>query len=538
MSNPAPLTPNPAPLASTLDGEHSDRATLPAGSESPKPGLQQEKEKHLHPLSLIVLSIWLCYIGLTIFFLESAVKYAPLHINRIWRYDILPGSMLTFFSQFHLPVTILHLARVGASAMERKHTALPPSPEFTRMTDRKWADPDEFGHIVKTMYKKKTRPSLIFFVFTLTCTIALVTPETLSRAYPVVLIDVKNATTTNPFTFSPRALVDVDQDTQIGLGLGSWATGQSIFQTYAFSVYSPDDTFLGDNDFFFAGIIENTVTLPGILLRGGCIPFFDDNSAAVKQDPTLFRTFCNDSLPPLLQDQVMGTNVLYGDANITFSYCTSPKLSIVFSGPDSNATAYIFFQTVNTTTTGMVMCQSNFTLGNATLSGDVGTYTDFQRNDTYDNSVQVRIADPLSAVLAGIANGSVANTHPFESESILVKQLGYNVIFDNGNMLNFSQPSLDELANQIWLGVAHMTAGIGSLSSTLDTSFPSTLQSSGRIRSKGFAIGAYTLLASWLCGLIFVSIVDYRRSSNSQLGSDAAVEEHRKNALRERRSGR
>ncbi|KAF8525034.1 hypothetical protein BU17DRAFT_42096 [Hysterangium stoloniferum] len=449
--------------------------------------------------------------------------------------------MLTFFSQFHLTITVLHLARVGASAMEREHTALPPSPEFTRMTDRKWADPDEFGHIVKTMYKKKTCPSLIFFVFTLTCTIALVTPETLSRAYPVALIEVKNATTTNPFTFSPQALVNVDQETQIGLGLGSWATGQSVFETYYFSVYSPDVTSVGDpSDFFFAGFIENIVRLPGILLQGRCNPFSDDTSAAVEQDSTLFRTFCNDNLPPL-QDQVMDQNVLYGDANITYSYCTYPQVSTVFFGPDSNATAYIFFQTVNTTTTGMVKCRSSFTLGDATLSGDVGTYTDFQRNDTYDNSVQVRIADPLSAVLAGIANGSVVNTHPFESESILVKQLGYKVIFNNGNMLNFSQPSLDELASRIWLGVEHMTAGIGSLSSTSNSFFPSTLPSSGRIRSNAFAIGLYALLGLWLCGLILVSIMEYRPSINSQLGSRIAVrkqEEHRKRALQESRPGR
>ncbi|KAF8525032.1 hypothetical protein BU17DRAFT_83938 [Hysterangium stoloniferum] len=251
--------------------------------------------------------------------------------------------------------------------------------------------------------------------------------------------------TTKPFTFSPQALVDVNQDTQIELGLGSWAIGLSIFETYGLNVYSPDELSLENlSDLIFAGFIENTATVPGIRLQRNCTPFSNDASAAVEQDPTLFLTFCNNTLPPV-RNQVTDVKVLYGDANITFSYCTSPMVSTAFSGPDSNATAYTFFQTVNTTTMGMVMCQSSFTLGNATLSGDVGTYTDFLRNDTYDNSVQVRIADPLSTVLAEIANGSVANTHPFESESILVNQLEYNVIFNNGNMLNFSQPSLDEL---------------------------------------------------------------------------------------------
>ncbi|KAF8528355.1 hypothetical protein BU17DRAFT_38194 [Hysterangium stoloniferum] len=443
--------------------------------------------------------------------------------------------MLTFFAQAHVPITAFYLARVGVSAIQRAHTAPRTPDELFWMNDCTWSRPLGFARAVITIIRKRFRVSLIFFVFGFTCMVALVTPEMLSRAYPVGLVNVTAVDDTfTPFAFSPQVLHNVDQDTQIGLGLGSWATGLSIFNPYEFSVYSRDG--MEDlNDFFFSGYIDDVnVRLPGLRLQGGCAPLSDDTTTDVEQDTTLFPMFCNNSLP-LVGDQALDVKVSYGNANVTYSYCTYPSISTAFSGPDSDATAYIFLQTNNGTveTTGMVMCQSSFSLGSALLSGEEGTYASFQKNVTPD--APVHIADPLSAVLAGISNGSVVN-HTFESGSILVKQLGYNVTFVDGNRVNLSQPSLENIAEQIWLGVAHMTAGIGLLSSVSNISYPVAYPMSGRIRSNGFVIGAYTLLALWLCGLIYVSIRGYRPSTDSGLGSRVAVRVYEKRFLGENRS--
>ncbi|KAF8528812.1 hypothetical protein BU17DRAFT_79969 [Hysterangium stoloniferum] len=525
---------NPTPPMHTLDGEQNAQyrqVTLLLSSESPSK--QQEWKGRLHPLSLIVLGVWICYIVATVFFLEMAIKNDPLHIEAVWRYDVLPGSMLTIFAQAHLPITIFHLARVGVSAIQRKNIAPRTQDELFLMTDRQWSGPLGFASVVKTMIRG-VHVSRIFFMFAFTCMVALVTPETFSRAYPVGLVHVTKPYTVTPRAFSPQALPNVDQNTQIGFGLGSWATGLSIFDLYLLSVYIPDEIPADFTEFFFSGFVQHIdIRLPGLRLQGTCTPFFDDASPAVEQDTTLFPMFCNNTLP-LVGDQAPAVNVFYGNANVTYSYCTYPSVSTVFSGPDSNATAYILLQTNNGTveTTGMVKCQSNFSIGTALLSGTDWTYTSFLKNITYDNPIQ--LANPLSAVLAGIANGSVVN-HTFESGSTLVKQLGYNVTIVNGNTLNSTQPSLDTFANQIWFGVEHMTAGIGLLSSASDILYDGRLHlpTFGRTRSNAFAIGLYALLASWLCGLIYLSFKGYRLSTESRLGSRFAIRLYEEMPLQE-----
>ncbi|KAF8528813.1 hypothetical protein BU17DRAFT_60595 [Hysterangium stoloniferum] len=531
---------NSTPPPHTLDREQSaqySQATLLSSSESlSKPRLQQKWKGRLHPLSLMALGVWVCYIVATIFVLEKAVKNDPLHIEVVWRYDVLPGSMLTFFAQGHLPITVFHLARVGVSAIQRKSIAPRTQDELFLMTDRAWSGPVGIAGVVITMIRG-VRVSLIFLIFAFTCMVAFVTPETLSRAYPVGLVNVTKPYTVTPRAFSPQALPNVDRDTQIGLGLGSWATGLSIFDIYEFSVYKPNEIPPDFRDFFFSGSVQDIdVRLPGLRLQGACAPFSDDALPAVEQDTTLFPMFCNNTLP-LVGDQAPAVNVFYGNANVTYSYCTYPSVSTVFSGPDSNATAYILLQTNNGTveTTGMVKCQSNFSIGTALLSGTDWTYTSFLKNITYDNPIQ--LANPLSAVLAGIANGSVVN-HTFESGSTLVKQLGYNVTIVNGNTLNSTQPSLDTFAKRIWFGVEHMTAGMDLLSSASDITYRGSLHypTFGRTRSNAFANGLYALLASWLCGLIYLSFKGYRLSTESHLGSRIAIRLYEGMPLRESQS--
>ncbi|KAF8511743.1 E1-E2 ATPase-domain-containing protein [Hysterangium stoloniferum] len=361
---------------------------------------------------------------------------------------------------------------VGVSAITQAQTAPRTADELFWMNDRTWSRPLGFVRAVIIIIKNRIRVSLMFLVFGFICIVALATPETLSRAYLVGLVNMTAENNTfTPIEFSPQALYTVDQDTQIGLGLGSWAADLSIFDANEFSAYIPEDETEDHDDFFFSGYIydEENIKLPGLRLQGGCVNF-SDNAAEQGATPTSIHT--------------------------------------VFSGPDSNSTAYIFLQTTDGTseTKGMVKCTSSFSIGSASLSGGDGTYNSFLRDLTYD--VPVHIADPLSAVLGGISNGTVGN-RTFESGSILVKQVGYDVTSIDGNI---SQPSFDIFAEQIWLGVTHMTVGIGLLSSApSNMSYPVTDLESGRLRSNSFVIWG-----------------GYRPSTDSELGSRVAVREYQK----------
>ncbi|KAF8530166.1 hypothetical protein BU17DRAFT_78768 [Hysterangium stoloniferum] len=233
-----------------------------------------------------------------------------------------------------------------------------------------------------------------------------------------------------------------------------------------------------------AAILAVNTSLPGLRLQGGCAAFSNDALTA-EQNTTSFLTFCDNS-PPLDHDQVVDMNISFGNANVTSS------------SPNSTATAYIFFQTSNGSVdiAGMVRCQSNFSLSTASLSSGASlTYNAFLSNVTYRNLIPgVGIADPLSATLAGL-----------------------NLTLGSSNV-NFAQPSLDIFANRIWLGVAHMTAGIGLLSTSSDTPYdaPITLLLPGRKRSTP--------------GLVVSLVLGYRSSIDSGIGSRVAAFLHAKDS--------
>ncbi|KAF8524839.1 hypothetical protein BU17DRAFT_84365 [Hysterangium stoloniferum] len=507
-SHPIPLQPLRRGSEQTAQsGVVGDPFTTPlptpiAGGAQP----QRKSRWGWHPLSLIVIWGWVVYIAINIVLFELAVRTQDSGI------DTVANLFHTWFSQFHGMVTTLYLVRVCASAFKEKRAAQCTWGELFWLTDQTWTSPLRLVPPLKTIIK--TGVSSMFFAFAFTSTVAFFMPSIFSRAYPLRSVSFPS---TSP-TFSTQRILDVDRDTQISTGLGSWVTGRSVFDTYEFNAYTLDVLSQGNlSDFFFSDDIgEDDRRLPGLRLHGGCASFSDDASTAVEQNTTLFPTFCDNSLPSQ-QDRRVNMHVSFGTANVTFSYCTFPSALTVPSGADSNATAYIFIQSNNGTanTTGIVKCQSNFSLGSADLFGPDMTYSSFGKDLPYNPVQGAGIADPLSAVLAGIANTSVVND-TFESRSSLIKQLGYNGTLGNGNSLAFTQPSLDIFADRIWLGVAHMTAGIGTLSSIPNAATSVVFI---RLRSRPFLIGFIALFASWLCGLIYVSIRGFRRCTEPALTS-------------------
>ncbi|KAF8524837.1 hypothetical protein BU17DRAFT_63011 [Hysterangium stoloniferum] len=461
-----------------------------------------------NPFGLIVICGWIGYIVMNIALFELAVRTQSEVV------DTVANVFHTWFSQFHGMVTTLYLVRVCASAFQGNRAAQCTWGELFWLTDQTWSKPFQLVRNGKTIIK--TGVSSMFVAFAFTSMVALVTPSIFSRAYPLGLLSSQDISP----TFSTQAILDVDRDTEISTGLGSWGTGLSIFDTYEFRTYAADETPQGDlSDFFFSDDIgEDDDFRSGLRLQGGCVSLPDGPSTTVEQNTTPFSTFCDNHLPSQ-QERRENIHVSFGTANITFSYCTYPSALTVPSGPDSDATAYIFIRSNNGTTnnaTGMIMCQSIFSLGSADLFGVDMTYSSFERNVPYNPTAQgAGIADPLSAVLAGIANTSVVND-TFESRSMLIRQLGYNGTLGKDNSLEFTQPTLDIFADRIWLGVAHMTAGIGLLSTVPG---PKTASVLIRVRRLPFLIGSIALFSSWLCGLIYVSIRGFRRCTHPTLGN-------------------
>ncbi|KAF8528351.1 hypothetical protein BU17DRAFT_38109, partial [Hysterangium stoloniferum] len=438
----------------------------------------------------------------------------------------------------------LHLSRVGVSAIQQESTAPHSWAELFWLADHSWSGPIGFASAVITMIKWRIRSSTTFFMFAFTCMVALATPVMLSHAYPAGPVDVTVNTTITPNTFSPNAITNIAADLQLGTGIGSWTTGLSVFDIYNTSIFTPEGSSREVlNDFFFAGnILDANTTLPGLRIQGGCEPFSNEASIAIEQNITLFSKFCRGSFLVPIHSNSNSRNVSSqsGNVTITFTSCTNagsknliPPVSKI---PDLNSTAYIFLQTNNGTiyTHGMIKCQSVLSFGSASLSGTQRIYKSFRNQLGYnDSSTQggTVIMDPLFSMLLGLDDEMKVDLEslysPYESHSLLLKQLGYNGTTITGNF-SYTQPSLDIFADQIWLGVAHMTAGLGLLFRTSDTAYPAVVRyaTSGRTRSDQFVVGSCVLLALWMFGLIYVSIRSYRLSIDSSLGSYVAARLH------------
>ncbi|KAF8508437.1 hypothetical protein BU17DRAFT_56747 [Hysterangium stoloniferum] len=451
--------------------------------------------------------------------------------------------MLTFFAQGHISVTTLHLSRVGVSAIQQESTAPHSWAELFWLADHSWSGPIGFTSVVITMIKWRIRASLTFFIFAFTCMVALATPVILSHAYAVGPVDVTVNTTITPNTLSLNEITNIDDIIQTGTGISSWATGLSVFDIYNTSIFTPEGSSREvPNDFFFAGnILDSNTTLPGLRLQGGCEPF-NGVSIAVEQNRTLFQDFCSNSFSEYSWSvYAQNVSVQPDNVTITFLSCTNAMEPTTYIGviPHFNATAYISLQTNNGTvhTSGTIKCQSLLSFGIASLWGTQGTYNSFRdlHDLPYNNSQaqeDVIIIDPLGSTLYGLM-GEMGTQNvncddhwcgKDNTQSILLKQLGYN----STAFRSYIQPNLDIFAERIWLGVAHMTAGLGLLFRSSDTAYPAVVRhaTSGRTRSGQFVVGSYVLLALWMSGLIYVSIRSYRLSINSSLGSYVAARLH------------
>ena len=77
----------------------------------------------MYPLTLILLVIWIMFVGALMWLLERAVALGPTDPSPPWTLTILPRYLLTIFTQGHSTITAMHLSRIAISALQYSSSA-------------------------------------------------------------------------------------------------------------------------------------------------------------------------------------------------------------------------------------------------------------------------------------------------------------------------------------------------------------------------------------------------------------------------------
>lgn len=373
-----PLSPNRATKETPSPDNTSELKTFPVLSThvtAPSFGY--------YPASLVVLLVWLVFIIILVWLLESAVAHGPRSLSQPWAYTTLPGLLITVFAQGHGAITAMHLARVSVSALHSPRTSPNTWAEVFWISDRAWQGPVGILSTFVAALRLHVRTSAHFILCAVTCLTALVTPIVLSRAYPIRSITVDENTTITPYALSVAQMGNVDAYAEIGTGVGSWTTALSVADVYNSSVYLPPGASRNDDptDFFFAGNIEGkAATLPGLRLGGQCVPV--ESTVADFDD---FASYCHTQIPdvPFISTTV---NLAPVSVNFTMKACCNSTWQSLFSDATSSLSTnvgYIYINSTNTTAgagitvSGMIRCDSQTSTGTARLSGSDGTYSSF-----------------------------------------------------------------------------------------------------------------------------------------------------------------
>ncbi|KAJ7811431.1 hypothetical protein B0H14DRAFT_2378343 [Mycena olivaceomarginata] len=486
-----------------------------------------------YPASLCVLGVWILFVILLLWLLESAVKHGPQSLSQPWAYTTLPSLLITVFAQGHAAVTAMHLSRVSVSALHSVRTSPSTWAEVFWISDRAWQGPVGIFSTFLAASRLRVRTSAHFIFCAVTCLTALVTPIVLSRAYPVRTITVDENTTITPFALSAAKMGAVDAYAEIGTGTGSWTTALSVADTYNSSVYLPSGTSRNAEplDFFFAGSVEGTTTrIPGLRLSGQCAPV--DTTVTGFSD---FPAYCVAQIPNGASRYSTGVvTVTPPSTNLTLIACCNATWSAVLSANTSTATnfGYIYLESNNAShisttlpgsnVTGVIRCDTRFSTGSATLSGANGTYSNFTEEALYQQTQGGEpLLDPLFALFYYLGNGYTSKLLVDDSlKAAVVRALGYTGLTD-GSSATYSQPRLAEMATGFWRGVSYNVAGLGLLSRSNDTSYAAVRsgQTSVYVREKRFAAGAYALLAIWLLLLLVITGRSFRRTFGGSFDS-------------------
>jgi hypothetical protein len=336
-------------------------------------------------------------------------------------------------------------------------------------------------------------------------------------------------------TFDPSLMPNIASFTQLSTGAGAWATGLSVTDIYNSSLFTPVGSKHSDivRDFAFAGEVSNhEVDLPAIRVQGSCQTINVTDTEAPSTDSD-FTTWCKARLP---DTQYFDAFYLTGawNVNVSSRWCMNyhwNDTDWMNTAPAYNATALIWVGATDgvTPVKGFVQCDSAFATGHATLNGLTGQYKDFRQESYYNISMkrkETALVHPLFAVMYDLSQTfSGKEETDRERAAAELRMLGYTPVFDDvRGTTTFTQPSLEQIADQLWLGTSHMGAAIGLLARG-SKSYPAQefASVSGRQRHMPFIYGGLFLLGGWLFMLMFCTMRMYRATFGDSLDSYVAA---------------
>jgi len=147
--------------------------------------------------------------------------------------------------------------------------------------------------------------------------------------------------------------------------------------------------------------------------------------------------------------------------------------------------------------------------------------------DPYTAYQNEYLADPSYAAantLLALSNagGGVLSD---ESQSTFFRLLGFNSVVAANGGRNFTVPSLDTMASQMWLGTTHTVAGMTLLMRDQNTTYPATAYyvTSGWTRDEVFIRTTYALFALWAILLIILTAIFFRPAVSSSIDAYTAA---------------
>ncbi|THV02211.1 hypothetical protein K435DRAFT_775709 [Dendrothele bispora CBS 962.96] len=493
------------------------------------------------PWSLVIILLWMVYIGALLCLLEYAVKRAPLDVHPSWYLRVLPGLLLTFFAQAHTAITSMHLARIAASAVRFQSTAPRTWRELFWTVNKAWAGPVGMAHTVKEAVIKRVRVSMTFFLFTTICAISLATPSLLNCAYQIETVPVITPISFSPTTFTSDLMELISAYLPEDISMGSWGTGLSMTSLYNSSIFLPSSQpeFLARNidkdpeDFFFAGDIGSVnTTLPGLRLQGNCSTVEQGDNV----NSATITSYCETLGGPDARRYPGSWKIGAWGFTMSMMGCTNTTFSGFDSGnstthPDVGFFYYNYTQMPGTDESSrsfIIKCHATVSTGNASLYGDNKTFSSFKPAPLFNSSNSNLGGEPLSHPLYTVWDNllRLTSSHDISSEMSEAQMQGFRILADDSVWQPEDKfPSDQVIAQRLWSAIAHNTAGIATLSWSSNAEYDATTSTlvSAYVRIQPFANIAHGLLGSWFALLCFVSAIGYRRAFASSLDGYVAA---------------
>jgi hypothetical protein len=222
------------------------------------------------------------------------------------------------------------------------------------------------------------------------------------------------------------------------------------------------------------------------------------------------------------------------NGQVTLSYCSSTDAFVPL--PLDNTThltatssAYIFLNTIAWVSgvdgvAGLFNCTSSISAGSANVTGPLGTYSSYQPSPVRFVNGEEQVMNPMIAFLHNIVK------LPTDMDSISTSVVqGFGIVTTNtvnsDGTEEWYQPTLDELARNLWSGIEHTAAGTMLLAQTQNATYSSTQRVSrtGRTRNVPFVRGAIGLVVLWFVCLVLATAALGRRTFGNGLSSYVAA---------------